>query len=288
MKWYLGIPVILFSQAVSANNPDVTSREYKLMLDINNFEFNTEASAVASFMTVFESAVETAISRDVTGTLSLDKERTVKFFDTQYSCELSNSGYSFRERIEDGDSEVTLKFRSPDRYIAWFEDVTSNTSGAETKFEADIGSNSAIPFKTVYSHSTKAPNTRTINNFEDIHSHFPEFEDEYGFSDSTSLTQVGNLTIEERVYKGTTIDLGSFDADVSLTLWYNGTPSGSQTPVVAEISFKYEDSNASYSRKVVNRAKTAFEAIQNLTTWTDPNSKTKTRFVYDYDTNFCD
>ncbi|ARU59527.1 hypothetical protein OLMES_5547 [Oleiphilus messinensis] len=114
------------------------------------------------------------------------------------------------------------------------------------------------------------------------------FEDHYGFSDSTSLTQVGNLTIEERVYKGTTIDLGSFDADVSLTLWYNGTPSGSQTPVVAEISFKYEDSNASYSRKVVNRAKTAFEAIQNLTTWTDPNSKTKTRFVYDYDTNFCD
>ena len=40
---------------------------------------------------------------------------------------LSKNGWVYRERNEGGAREVTLKFRSPDRYISAKEDVTSGT-----------------------------------------------------------------------------------------------------------------------------------------------------------------
>ncbi|WP_444997137.1 hypothetical protein [Aliikangiella sp. IMCC44359] len=268
-------------------NPDVISREYKLMLKASQFSYNNEASAVSSFLGTAETEIENAISRNVTGTASLSKVREVKFFDVSGSCELSNNGYSFRERIENSHSEVTLKYRSPDRYISDFENLSANSNQSVTKLEADIGVSSTSNFKVVYGHSTKAPNTRTINKMDDINEQYPGFDQNYAFNDNLSLALVGNLVIREHVYKGMEIDLGSFDAEISVTLWYNGVPSGAQKPVVAEVSFKYEDSSADYSKKVVNRAKIAFEALQNLTAWTDPNSKTKTRFVYDFNSTFC-
>jgi hypothetical protein len=76
-------------------------------------------------------------------------------------------------------------------------------------------------------------------------------------------------------------------AKISVTLWYNGVPSGAQVPVVAEVSFKYEDSSVDYTQAVVKRAETAFYALQDLTSWVDPNSKTKTQFVYEYGEGFC-
>ncbi|TVZ40593.1 hypothetical protein P886_5027 [Alteromonadaceae bacterium 2753L.S.0a.02] len=268
-------------------NPDVTSREYKLMLDASEFAYNSESSDVADLLDDVETVVESAISRNVSGSASLTKIRDVKFFDTSGSCLLKNIGYSFRERIENGNSEVTLKFRSPDRYISDFEDLSASSGSAEEKLESDIGSSSTTDFKIVYGHSTKAPNTRTINKMDDINDQFPGFDDDYNLSNSMDLDLVGNLTIREHVYKGVDIDLGQFDAEISVTLWYNGVPSGSQAPVVAEVSFKYEDSSADYTKAVVNRAKTAFHAMQSLSNWVDSNSQTKTQFVYEYSSTFC-
>lgn len=268
-------------------NPDVTSREYKLMLDASQFSYNSEYSDVQDLIDDIETSVEAAITRDVTGTPSLSKQRIVKFFDVAGSCDLNAIGYSFRERIENSQSEVTLKFRSADRYISDFEDVSSTTSGGESKLEADISKSNEADMKIVYGHSTKVPNTRTINNFQDIHAHFPGFEDEYNWNNNTALSLVGNLTVHERVYKDVFIDLGQHDAEVSVTLWYNGAPTQGSSPIVAEVSFKYEDSAADYTRKVVNRALDAFSAMQGLTSWVDNNALTKTRFVYQYNNSFC-
>lgn len=272
---------------LSQANPDVTSREYKLMLDASLFTYNTEASDVDNFLDDAEFAIETAIARDVTGSESLEKVRDVTFFDTDGDCQLKSLGYSFRERTENGDAEVTLKYRSADRYIADFEDLSADSSSAETKFESDVGASSTNTFKVVYSHSTTIDNTRTINEIEDINDEFPGFEGDYGLSDSIDLDPVGNITVREHVYKGHKIDLGQHDADISVTLWYSSIPSGSDQPVVVEVSFKYEDSSADYTKKVVNRAKGAFESLQNLTTWTNPNSQTKTSWIYSYDPSFC-
>lgn len=270
------------------SNPDVTSREYKLLLDPNNFTYATESSKVDDYFDDLVTAVEAAISRDVTGSLSLDTTRTVKFYDKSSSCDLKSLGYIFRDRIESGNSEVTLKFRSPDRYISDFEDLSASSNQAETKLEADIGVKGTNTFNVVYSHSTTAPNTRTINEFADINYHFPGFDSDYGFSDNTPLSLVGNLSINERVYKGGEIDLGSIDAEVSVTLWYtSSSPSSATHPAIVEVSFKYEDSSADYTKAVVNRAKTSFEALQGLTAWNSTSSTTKTEFVYSYNPGFC-
>lgn len=270
------------------SNPDVTSREYKLLLDPSNFTYATESSKVDNYFDDLVTAVEAAISRDVTGSLSLDTTRTVKFYDKSGSCDLKNLGYIFRDRIESGNSEVTLKFRSPDRYISDFEDLSATSNQAETKLEADIGVKGTNTFNVVYSHSTTSPNTRTINEFADINYHFPGFNSDYGFSDSTPLSLVGNLSINERVYKGGEIDLGSIDAEVSVTLWYtSSSPSSATHPAIVEVSFKYEDSSADYTKAVVNRAKTTFEALQGLTAWNSTSSTTKTEFVYSYNPGFC-
>jgi hypothetical protein len=285
-KLVLATFALLATSAAQAN-PDVTSREYKLMLLTSAFSYNTEAANVDSFLDTAETAIEAAISRAVTGSDYLATSRDLKFYDTAGSCVLDHAGYAFRERIQSGNSEITLKFRSPDRYISDFEDLSSTLSQAETKLEEDIGASTGSPFKSVYSHSTTAANTRTINKMDDINDQFPGFGDNYGFSDSLDLVAVGGLTLRERVYKGRTIDLGDFDAAISVTLWYNGAPSGAVHPLAAEVSFKYEDSSADYSKNVVNRAKTSFAVLQTLTAWVDPDSDTKTRFVYNYNPSFC-
>ncbi|ERJ20659.1 hypothetical protein SSPSH_000383 [Salinisphaera shabanensis E1L3A] len=282
----LGMLCVLMAMPVQAT-PDVISREYKLMLDASRFHYQNEQSDVVSLMQAAKPAIEDAIDRNVTGTATLDHDRQVRFFDTQGTCVLEERGYSFRERVENDDSQVTLKFRSPDRYIADFEDLSSSTKGAKSKLEADVGANSSVPFKVVYSHSTKAPNSRKLNRMDDIHAHFPGFEDDYDLDDDLTLSVVGDLTVTERVYRNVDIDLGQHDAEISITLWYAGAPSGDQAPAVAEISFKYEDPSADYTRKVVNRARQAFDALRGLSDWVKPDGQTKTRFVYQYDRTFC-
>ncbi|HEY8939941.1 MAG TPA: hypothetical protein VIM59_07130 [Cellvibrio sp.] len=279
-------PMISLPMTAMAN-PDVTTREYKLLLNPTLFTSATEATKVSDYFSSFTAVIETAIARDVSGSLTLDKTRTVKFYDTAGTCVLDDLGYIFRERIENSQSEVTLKFRSPDSYIADFEDLSASSNQAETKLEADIGSKAGNPFNIVYGHSTTSPNTRTINNLEDINVHFPGFDTNYALADSTTLTLVGNLSIYERVYDGGTIDLGSIDAEVSVTLWYTSMPTGAQKPVVVEVSFKYEDASADYTKAVVNRAKQSFEAIQSLSNWNSTSSVTKTQFVYQYNPAFC-
>ena len=279
------ISLILPCVALSA--PEVDSREYKLLLKPTLFTHGTADAVVADYFADFAAAVEATIARDVTGTMSLDKIRTVRFFDTPGSCQLNNLGYIFRERIENGDSEVTLKFRSADPYIADFEDLSAASSQAETKLESDFGVKNGNPLHIVYGHSTKTPNKRNLNDLEDINVHFPGFADDYNFSNSTPLAVVGQLAVHERVYKGGEIDLGSIDAEVSITLWYHSLPATSQQPVIAEVSFKYEDSSANYTKAVVNRAKLAFEAMQTLTALNSSSSVTKTQFVYSYQPDFC-
>lgn len=268
-------------------NPQYASREYKQLLNVTEFDFANEDENVNSFVTEFKYRVEAALDRDVDGTPVLEKVRTVEFFDVQGNCTLKNSGYIFRERIEDPDSEVTLKHRSSDRYIPAFSDMSSDTTGAETKLEADIGSKNGDMYKVVYSHSTTSPNDRKINDFKDINHHFPGFDQAFNYDDDLLLTKVGDLTVYERVYKGVFIDLGSIDAELSITLWYTSEPTGNVSPIVAEASFKYKDPSATYTRKVVKRAAIVLAEMQNMSMWANANSATKTQTVYQFDPTFC-
>jgi hypothetical protein len=160
-------------------------------------------------------------------------------------------------------------------------------SGWESKFEEDL----AAPFSSKYSYSTKQGiiHSNNLNKIDDPVGLFPGLGDE-NIDETLTIDKVGNLTVNEYVYKNASVDLGALDGEFSLTLWYNETVSMTQ-PIVAEISFKYEDTNEGFSNNVVTRSKSLFSAMQEdstLASWNTQNSLTKTATVYQYDSSFCD
>jgi hypothetical protein len=160
-------------------------------------------------------------------------------------------------------------------------------AGWKSKFEEDL----AAPFISKYSFSTKQDigNGKNLNKMDDAVGLYPGLEDE-NFDETLDIDKVGNLTINEYVYKNASVDLGALDSEFSLTLWYNESVSTTQ-PIVAEISFKYEETNEAFTNNVVTRAKNLFAAMQQdtaLVIWNAQNSLTKTATVYQYDSSFCD
>ena len=260
----------------------VGSREYKLMLDPALFNGANPAAAISGFQDDLEAVVQYGIGRSVSGNFTLDKTRTVRFYDTMGSCLLYSNNLIFRERIEGSDREVTLKYRSFDRFVSSYQDMSGTEGDAETKFEEDI----SAPFSAKYSHSTTQGISagKNLNRMDDPIGLYPGLET-YPFDDTQSIYVVGNLTITEKVYKGFSVDLGNEDGAFSLTLWYNSTDL--TTPLVAEISFKYEDNDEDYSENVVTRAQALFYDMQEMGFWLSANGLSKTAFVYTYNPAFC-
>jgi len=282
MKFLLSI--LAFSLVVANAAPTkVTSREYKLMLDASLFTGTNPLTAVTQYWSALGNLIDNDLERDRSGSFSLAKDRTVMVYDTAGSCLLYNNSLIFRERVEDGDREVTLKYRSLDRYKAGHQDMDGTSSDAETKFEQDLGA----PYTSKFSHSTTQgiSDSKNLNKLDDPIGLYPDHMEQYNFDPDTAIVKVGGLTIYEKVYKGTSVDLGNKDGEFSLTLWY--TSSTSTTPAVAEISFKYKDADEDFTENVVTRAKKLFELMQTLSTWNNPNSTTKTAFIYNYNPSFC-
>lgn len=281
-KLTLALLALCFAASSLLALTPVGSREYKLMLDPALFAGSSPATAVSQFWNDLEPLIENNLSRTATGTFALTKSRTVRFYDTPLTCVLNNHSYSFRERVENSAREVTLKFRSPDRYISQYEDLSGTETDASTKFEEDI----SAPFASKYSNSTTQgiSDTKNLNKMDDPIRLYPGLLS-YGFDDTEAIAIVGNLTVEESVYEGTEVDLGNENGAFSLTLWYK---SGITTvPVIAEISFKHKDAAEDYSQNVVTRSKTLFELMQTMSGWLSPSSLTKTAYVYSYDPAFC-
>ncbi|GAA6134198.1 hypothetical protein NBRC116188_09870 [Oceaniserpentilla sp. 4NH20-0058] len=272
-----------------AADVDVGSREYKILLDPSAFTGNatTRATKVNDYWNDLKNVIENdSIERNTSGNLSLEKTRTVAFFDVQGSCDLYNNNYTFRERVENTDREVTLKFRSADRFIASKKDMDGTESGWESKFEEDL----ATPFVSKYSYSTKQEigSSKNLNKLDDPIGLYLGLEDE-NLDDTLDIEKVSGLTVNEYVYRNASVDLGALDAEFSLTLWYNETVT-TTLPIVAEISYKYEDTNEGFSNNVVTRAKELFTAMQthsSFNNWNAQNSLTKTATIYQYNSNFC-
>ena len=311
-------------QSSQAKDPTITSREYRLMLKSENF---SGADPSVAIQTLWSTHLQPVIDNTLGlrsnnkhryhGNFQLDKERMVSFWDTPTprSCLLKRHGYIFRERVrieEDNEKkrEVTLKFRSADRYLSATKEMIAKHDKAETKFEEDISqvivqvfdengvlhrySDSKPSFRSVYSHSTTQPIgvNKTLNNMNDVLDLYPGLRDglkdeDANVSKDETIVLVSDLEVYEKVYQGPIMDLGKLDAKFSLTLWYFNNDQADTHPLIAEISFKYElqDGENTFPRKVVKRAKDLFEAMQTLRA-IDPTSSTKTAAVYDYD-NFC-
>lgn len=290
---YFSLTAILASMGAQAVNLDTTAREYKVLLETSKFTYETERATVDMFTQILANTISQAIMREVTGVAVLDKERMVTYWDVPHSCTLREINYSFRERwniYDNSDKDVTLKYRDSDRFISGYEDLSTNQTDFKTKVEEDILINNNFELLAKHSHSTKINRyNQNINKVEDIYDHFPGFEEAYGTIDpELPLVAVGKVNFYERRYEGQRIDLGQFDADIVLSLWYTSpTPQLTDSPVVAEVSFDYADPAGEYTQKVVQRAANSIVAIAKMSDWINLNAQTKTDYAYSYDPSFC-
>jgi hypothetical protein len=273
------------NEASSSARP-VVSREYKVLLD--PVRFATEAPSDGPSMAalgeldaaIFE-IVDLELERERTGTFTeVEAVRRVSFFDVAGSCDLYRQGLILRQRGEGDDHEATLKFRSVDRYLAAAADVHAASGGdARTKLEEDI----QPPFQSIFSQSTtiELDGEPTLTSGDAAAELFPRLDSLRG----GELAIVGNVIVDERVHGPIEIDLGKEEAEMSLTIWYDGVQPSQ--PIVAELSFKYGSKSEKYDEHSVRRAMQLFQHLQQLEGWTSAEAATKTAWVYSRDPSFC-
>lgn len=142
---------------MTAFNLPVTSREYKLMLNVDHFSDHQEG--VKDFWELVEFIVERKHGQTITpkkgkGLFKLEKRNT-QYLDTP-SLTLYHNNFILRLREELDDDgtideyKLTLKYRSADRYDAAHQDLTVEHPEKDSlKFEEDI----VPPFNSKFSNS---------------------------------------------------------------------------------------------------------------------------------------
>src|SRR5262249_16401184 len=128
------------------------SREYKLMLAPGKFAGEDEVAKVVDrfWHEALKPIIDGRLDTRHDGTPRSKKafkpdseQRHVVFRDTE-DCLLDHNGYSFRERVrlkngdEKSNREVTLKFRTPDLFLASETALKGRNEESSTKFEEDI------------------------------------------------------------------------------------------------------------------------------------------------------
>jgi hypothetical protein len=127
-----------------AAGPKLDSREYKLMLNPEKFASAPQRIVARFWDRVLKDVIATSLDRRKNdkrrhkGDFAPDQERIVVFRDTK-GGELNANGYLLRERSRrnGGRRELTLKFRTPDIFLA-AQSWIGTVAGDDVEFEEDI------------------------------------------------------------------------------------------------------------------------------------------------------
>src|SRR5215210_3120936 len=117
------------------SNCPVTSREYKLMLNVNRFKDREQASQ--EFLSLLDFLVRKERG-SVVEEQNEEERRQTSYLDTLEGA-LRQKGFALRLREEDDDEEefqINLKYRASDRYISAAQDLSSTQEG-KTKFRSE-------------------------------------------------------------------------------------------------------------------------------------------------------
>jgi hypothetical protein len=271
-------------EKMDMSNRPVTSREYKLMLNMDRFKDREQASE--DFLSLLEFLVEKE-GGTIVEKQNEEERRYISYLDTPEGA-LHQQGFTLRLREEDDDEEefqINLKYRASDRYISAAQDLSSPQEG-NTKFEEDI----LPPFISKFSHSTSietdaAPELGSMQKVMDL---FPGLR-EHNIDENTPVKTVNDFKALEVARNLCKLEFGEEPIiKASLSFWYL-TGEEDEWPLVGEFSFDYdivdneadEDKLETYSRQVVEGANRLFNALQKQEGWLSFSTTTKTAFAFE-------
>lgn len=263
----------------------VTSREYKVMLRPGRFTGPERdlLAAADGLWRAFSRGVGAAAIR-IDGALDeVTRRRLVMFLDTG-KHDLGARGYILRRRrnVDDEEDELTLKFRHPDCHVSQDRDMRARDGHSKTKFEEDI----KAPFTSLYSFSTTVKDVSLgVDRLGAVSNLFPDLAKRLKPLDGgLTVLPIRGFTARETVIGGGILQIGKtpvVDAECALIVWHDDSRPRARKPAVVEFSFRYGSDAGLYEGATARRAFEVFHLMQaRLARWIDPNSRTKTAFVY--------
>lgn len=263
----------------------ITSREYKLMLATNRFQNRTEG--VATFWAMANYLIKkTTTANDINpgSTDGPKRERLTWYLDTP-ARSLYKNCFVLRVREEEDDGEITykitLKYRSPDRFISAAQNLDCQLADSKTKFEEDV----TPLFSSKFSHSTSVeldtlPQLQTIGDIGEL---FPGIKD-LNVPQDVRIETVNDFVAHELVYHPGVFSLGEDDERTeikcALSFWYLLSKED-RYPLVAEFSFDYDrPEEQGFPLSVAQGSKQLFSALQKQSGWLNLGGTTKTAYAH--------
>jgi hypothetical protein len=266
---------------MSVSNLPVTSREYKVMLNVDRFKDRNDGAEM--FLRLIEFLIRKEGGNITEKQVKEDKRQT-SYIDTT-ELAFHQHGFSLRLREEaktPPEFQINLKYRASDRYISAAQDVSS-TQATTTKFEEDI----LPPFVSKFSHSSsiKTSVLPDLSRVTKVASVFPALK-ELSTEGDTPVKTINDFKATEVVRKLCKFQFGNpLTIKACLSFWYL-TKEENGWPLVAEFSFDYDVDQEveaghleKYPSQVVSGANRFFSALQTQTGWLNLNTATKTAFA---------
>jgi len=265
----------------------VTSREYKLMLNISRFQDRAAGSREFWQLVTFLAQRQ----EDLAGPIGIEVQheeelRDVRYLDTR-GLALRRNGFVLRAREEYSADpakrhKLTVKYRDADRYMAAGQDLstTSTVGEAKEKFEEDV----IPPFASRYSSSVavQSPGLLEVNNIGEVKDMFPGLAD-LEIPNELAVEPVRGFRAHEVFHKAGKIKFGKKPkVKCARSFWYLW-PERTGRPVVAEFSFDFDDKTKKerFPAHVVQGAGALFRSLQRQPGWVDFRSTTKTAYAYE-------
>ena len=275
---------------------EITSREYKLLLSTTRFRDRDSVAdewlalvqraigrAGGTILSQRELEVEKAEAKGETPDewpegqpeAWIEKKRKTSFLDTRDDS-FRNQGWILRLRRKSKRTDVTVKFRCPDRLLSALQDASS-PRGGEQKFEEDV----VPPFGSQYSRSNTLEDQKDDAlpaTVEQAAALFPALGG-LGIIAQTPLETVGGLVVNEvaRRVGGFRFDGGPI-LEMSHTFWYVGG-TGNHYPMVAEFSFEFVSGDGVFPPATVEGASKVYRELQQQAGWLDVAGTTKSALV---------
>jgi len=267
---------------MNTSNHPVTSREYKLMLNVDRFKDREQGSQV--FLRLIDFLIKKE-GGNIIEKQNKEESRQTSYLDTA-ELALHQHGFALRLReeakAEDG-FQIDLKYRASDRYISAAQDLSSPQAD-KTKFEEDI----LPPFVSKFSHSSSIKTNRMpdLRSMERVTSFFPGLKS-LNIDGDSAVKTINAFKAVEVVRKLCKLQFGEPPTiKASLSFWYL-TEEENDWPLVGEFSFDYDvldsgtdgDKVEMYPSQVVEGANRFFSALQSQAGWLNFNTTTKTAFA---------